>query len=533
MVAVGLLAALSTYGVLVVKKQIFPYPQLLPVARNAFRYVQTVRMGREGYVAAILRKQRVKGAPTETEKTIETSQLPLKLKFLWLGATPGFPEGGGAVADIGKNLVVMSRTGTFYKVSNGRLEQLDYGLFPNRIDDYILSSKAGLNSDAMRAHALAYDAVNSRLVVGYTRYVSPEFNRFVISALPVDPVTLQKRGEWKDLFESENVVSSYASQAGAGRVIISKGKIFFSTGYAEVPTTLNGKKVPAAQNPNSSFGKMFEFDLQTGELRQLSMGHRNVQGIAVSSDGDLLAAEQGPEGGDEINLIKEGKNYGWPYTTYGTDYGHYSYTPEIAAPKGFVAEDPVYAFVPSVGLSPIHTMKGFHPRWEGNIMAGSLKSQSLFRLVFKAGRVIISEPIWIGHRIRDITQSPATSMVLLTDDSYLIFVTVDEDALRNDKRDAGYNFEPKLVRCLVCHHFEQTTPSSTAPSLAHVIGRKIGGDTFPRYSSAFQHAQGVWDEDKLAKFILDPQTVVPGTAMPKLGLSESEAVDIAKILARQ
>jgi glucose/arabinose dehydrogenase len=520
------------YAYLFVHNKVFPYSQVAPVGRDVVRYVKTIRMGRDGYVQAELKKQSAQASGDASDRTLETSQLPLKLKFFSLAKVPGFPEGGGAVADVGNTLIVMSRTGEFYRMSGDHLEKLDYGSFPNGLKDYVLSSKTVLTSDAFRAHSLAYDAVTGRLVVGYTRYASPTTNTFVVSTLVVDPHTLQKKGAWKDLFESEPVASSYTSQAGSGRVIVEKGKIYFATGYAEVETKLNGVSVPATQNPNSSLGKVFEIDPATGKPHQLSMGHRNVQGMAVSGQ-DLLATEQGPQGGDEINLIKEGKNYGWPYTTYGTDYGAYTWASQSPVPKGFSSEEPIYAFVPSISISPMRTITGFQPKWDGDLLVGSLKAQSLFRIVYKQGRVIVSEPVWIGHRIRDIVQSPADRIVLLTDDSYLIFVTVDEDALRGNRRDAGYNFEPKLARCLVCHQFELSTPSSLAPSLAHVVGRKVGGDTFTRYSTAMQHAGGSWDVEKLSRFIADPQSVVPGTAMPKLGLSGSDASDIAKILARQ
>ena len=531
-VAGVLLLGILSYGYFFAEDKIFPYSQVAPVARDAIRYVKTVRMGRDDYVKAELKKQSATALGDISDRTVETSQLPLKLKFVWLGKLSGFPEGGGALVDVNKTLIVMSRLGDFYRMSGGRLEKLDYGTFPNGLKDYILSSKTVLTSDAMRAHSLAYDATNSRIIVGYTRYVSPELNKFVVSTLAIDPNTQQKKGVWKDIFETESVASSYTSQAGGGRVIVVKDKIYFSTGYAEAPTILNGKSVPATQNPNSSLGKVFEVDLKTNKTHWVSMGHRNVQGLTVS-DGDLLATEQGPQGGDEINLIKEGKNYGWPYQTYGTEYGAYNFVPETPVPRGFESEEPIYAFVPAISISPIRTVTGFQPRWDGNLIVGSLKAQSLFRIVYKLGRVIVSEPIWIGHRIRDIAQSPGNRIVLLTDDSYLIFLTVDDDALRGNKRDAGYNFEPKLQRCLVCHQFEPSTPSSLAPSLAHVVGRRIGGDTFARYSSALQHAKGTWNIDNLSKFIANPQSVVPGNQMPNLGLSDSEASDIAKILSRQ
>jgi glucose/arabinose dehydrogenase len=115
-------------------------------------------------------------------------------------------------------------------------------------------------------------------------------------------------------------------------VIVDKGRIYFSTGYAVVPTNLDRKSVPATQNPNSSLGKIFEIGPGTDRPRQPALGFRNVQGLAVLRQ-DLPATEQGPEGGDELNLIKEGKNYGWPYVTYGTNYSAYDYAPETAAKR--------------------------------------------------------------------------------------------------------------------------------------------------------------------------------------------------------
>lgn len=525
-ILIAVVLALSVGGPLLVKN-----PVARSVAHDAVRAFKVAVHGQDAYVKKTLEAQAAPAAAPDSPPVIETSRLPIRQRYISLGK--GFPAAGGGLARVNGQLVVMSRTGDFYKVESGQLVKLDFGTFPNHIDEYIVHSNAPLTGDTLRAHSVSYDEASQRLFVGFTRYVSPSANRFVVSSLLLDPATLQKKSEWKTEFETEDVNSKANSQAGGGRVLVDHGKLYFSVGYADDTSSSDGSHLPGAQNPKSSFGKIYEMDIAAHQVKKLSLGHRNVQGIAVTADGQVLATEHGPQGGDEINLIREGGNYGWPYRTYGTDYGSYKFDSGFQVPPNLATVEPMYAFVPSIAISPIIQLAGFHPEWDGNLLVGSLKAQSLFRVMFKEGRVLFSEPVWIGHRIRDMLQVPGQGIVLLTDDSLLIYLTVDEELLKKDVKNAGYNFEPKLQRCLVCHHFEQSTPSSLAPSLAHLLGRRIGGDTgFGRYSDAMRKATGTWDEARLAQYIQDPQTVVPGATMPNLGLSKSEAEDIAKILVK-
>ena len=124
---------------------------------------------------------------------------------------------------------------------------------------------------------------------------------------------------------SEPVDSNYTSQAGAGRLYIDNDDLYFSVGYSEKNTKDNGRDVPASQNTKSNLGKIFKYHIPTKKIQMVSLGHRNVQGIAKANNGDILATEQGPQGGDEINLIRSDLNYGWPFHTYGTNYGSYKY----------------------------------------------------------------------------------------------------------------------------------------------------------------------------------------------------------------
>ena len=95
---------------------------------------------------------------------------------------------------------------------------------------------------------------------------------------------------------------------------------------------------------------------------------------------------------------------------------------------------PLFAWVPSIAVSQLIEVNNFHERWNGDLLVGSLKASSLYRLRLEAGRVLYSEPIWIGQRIRDITETTNGIIVLWTDDTQLLFVTVDKDQLALNRR---------------------------------------------------------------------------------------------------
>lgn len=87
-----------------------------------------------------------------------------------------------------------------------------------------------------------------------------------------------------------------------------------------------------------------------------------------------------------------------------------------------------------------------------------------------------------------------------------------------------------MAKCTVCHGFEQTTPSSKAPTLRNVFGREIAGDTFLHYSKGLSSMKGVWDGQRLGQFLKDPASFSPGTLMPKIDLTSDELSEIVQIL---
>jgi aldose sugar dehydrogenase len=140
-----------------------------------------------------------------------------------------------------------------------------------------------------------------------------------------------------------------------------------------------------------------------------SYGHRNVQGLVLQpGTGALWASEHGPWGGDEVNLIQPGRNYGWPLVTYGCEYttcakiGEGTSKPGTEPPRAWWGPDSV----PPTAMTFLTSDR--YPQWKGQLFVGALHGPSLTRLRVEGDRVLEKEPMWAGvyRRIRDIKQGP-------------------------------------------------------------------------------------------------------------------------------
>ncbi|MBO0341559.1 MAG: PQQ-dependent sugar dehydrogenase [Bacteroidota bacterium] len=137
-----------------------------------------------------------------------------------------------------------------------------------------------------------------------------------------------------------------------------------------------------------------------------SYGHRNPQGLTLHpTTGVLWEHEHGPRGGDEINIIQKGKNYGWPIITYGINYSGTEITDETSRPG---MEQPLYQWTPSIapsGMTFVTSDK--YPKWKGNLLVGSLAFQYLERLELKDNKVVYREKLLDGMgRLRNVRQAP-------------------------------------------------------------------------------------------------------------------------------
>lgn len=146
-----------------------------------------------------------------------------------------------------------------------------------------------------------------------------------------------------------------------------------------------------------------------------SYGHRNIQGLTFDPiSGQIWATEHGSKGGDELNLIRAGKNYGWPIVTYSREY----FGPEISSERSRPGmEDPKVVWTPSIAPSGLAFYRGDRfPAWKGDLFAGGLVSQDVRHIDLDAnGNVVSQQSIDIGQRVRDVRQGPDGLLYVLTD----------------------------------------------------------------------------------------------------------------------
>jgi glucose/arabinose dehydrogenase len=178
--------------------------------------------------------------------------------------------------------------------------------------------------------------------------------------------------------------------------------------------------------PDGSIPKDNPFVGREGARPEIwTLGHRNVLGAALDAQGRLWIGEMGPRGGDELNLVQKGKDYGWPTIGYGEEYDG---RPIHASPQGPGMEQPVYYWDPVISPSGMVIYSGdLFPEWKGNVFLGGLSSQALVRLVLKDDRVVGEERLLhdLRSRIREVVQGPDGALYLLTDasDGKLLKVT--------------------------------------------------------------------------------------------------------------
>jgi glucose/arabinose dehydrogenase len=206
-------------------------------------------------------------------------------------------------------------------------------------------------------------------------------------------------------------------QAGDGNLLVTLGEHFTYRDEAQNLGNHLGKLIRIA--PDGSAPKDNPFVGRADAKPEIwSYGHRNAQGLAVNpATGDLWEIEHGPRGGDEVNIIGKGKNYGWPVIGYGIDYSGAKIHESTARPG---MEQPVKYWVPSIAPSGMafYTAKLF-PKWSGSLFTGALAGRMLVRLSLNGNTVTGEERLLqnLNERIRDVRQGPDGALWLLTDNS--------------------------------------------------------------------------------------------------------------------
>lgn len=531
---IGLISAAAFAGYLVAQYRLPPYTLVRSIEQPMRDYYRGLFPDRGSAVPSA---------------ALESIFIPLKSQSV---EVPVARKGdGGAVGSFGDDVILLTHEGgLFAATSASDLTVLDIEPPENGFDDY--AAFAASDPGAEFKHELGYLRYNAiieyataserGLAISYTEY-NPTENCFLtaVALLPIDAgdnirMVSTAAADWRVVFRTEpclplkamfNAIEGH--MAGGRLAARSPSLLYLGSGDYH----WDGVFAPEAlsQNPDNSYGKVIEIDLASGASRQVSKGHRNMQGVTTDQQGRIWVVEHGVRGGDELNLVREGGDYGWPTQTLGTSYDKTPWPMASSYGRHDLFEPPVFAWLPSVATSSLTLVDGFHKSWDGDLLVGSLRDQSLHRVRITGDRLMFAERIPIGERIRDVHQHNDGRIVFWTDRKTLHFLEPADSRYRSefvDQHIAALDYDEAdrarvaaaVTACMECHDFG-SVGGAGAPALGAVYEADLGDGGFSNYSDAFRNASGIWTRERLLAFIDDPQSVVPGTSMPEPSIGDA------------
>ncbi|HKO89661.1 MAG TPA: PQQ-dependent sugar dehydrogenase, partial [Polyangiaceae bacterium] len=272
--------------------------------------------------------------------------------------------------------------------------------------------------------AVGPDYATSGLI--YWSYYEPRTggNGLAVARGKLNDVAAPSVSNVQVLFRMMPTLDSTA-HAGGALVFAPDGKLFITLGERSV---LEGRM--QAQKLESHFGKVVRinpdgsvpddnpFRTTDGAKPEIwTRGHRNVLGAALDAKGRLWVSEMGPKGGDELNLVERGKDYGWPTIGYGEEYNGSPIHPSTTAAG---MEQPVYYWDPVIAPGGMTIYSGaLFPEWKSDVFISGLASTALIRLMLRNDKVVGEERLLTDRRarIRDVVQGPEGALYMLTDEA--------------------------------------------------------------------------------------------------------------------
>ena len=503
-------------------------------------------------------------AQRETEplaESIATNLLRLKKVTYNRANAAGLGGFGGGLVMVRGNVLGVDRSGTFFIYrSPGIIRTMSLRLDMNT-PEFVRYLQAQVPDELTRAQALrnhrvlgiaARDTNNEvhLFVSHYFWHSGPSAKSFRISRLIVRDVATLLAGRLEaappageTIYESTPLIefslsepSPFTTNHSGGRMVFDpEGRLFVGIGDHRFDGVAASHA--ASQDDTSSYGKILMIDPNPREVLVYARGIRNPQGLMIDRDGTLWETEHGPKGGDELNRIVEGENYGWPWVTYGTDDNVFEWplSKRQGRHEGYAA--PIYSWIPSIGISNLIQVNHAPAAWDGDFLVSSLNFATLFRVRITEGRVVFAEPIRVGERVRDLVQMADGAILLWLDSGHFIElheVPAGESMLpvplTADEQERGLG--RILNQCAGCHEFGPAIPETKAPRLWGVLGRKIGESGFRATSDALKAKQGAWNETSLKAFLSDPQAFAPGTNMPGVPMDAGSMDAVVAYLKR-
>lgn len=416
-----------SYGILVGRFKAFPYHDLREVWFTAVE-----KFG--GGMASPVEKVASSGVGSFS---VETEWLEMSgKKYNITGKVNLHARGGGLTKINGKIIGVDSKGGFFNYNYGGEINEIDinidmnYGRFVNYVRDKNLPSGS---KQWFRVLDIASNSVGGdvKIYLFHHYWKSGIKGKVVrVSVLNLESIEEVIEGKsvdgdgWRVIYESSPPIyfgdppyRPMISNHTGGRVYVkNRGTLLASLGDYHM-NGVDHEGSPVSQDDTSSYGKILEIDVESGRSNVLAKGVRNPQGLHIDGEGKIWETEHGPYGGDELNLIEKGKNYGWPYVTYGRSEGG-EWPHKVRTHNEYVR--PRYIFEPRTGISNLIEVSERPAQWDGDLLVSSLAGQKLFRIRIRGNRVIHVEPVEVGERIRDLVQTEDGSFVLFADNARFI-----------------------------------------------------------------------------------------------------------------
>lgn len=465
---------------------------------------------------------------------------------------------GGALTSFGDELIVLRWDGQIFTVKDGAVRSTEIRGPENGLSAYMSDAQSKYSEMTHVFTAFRYNDIlyarnenGQYLFLSYTEYLAEsECYGNTIAKLELAASTQSiteiaiAPEDWSVIFRSQpclplkSVGQALEGHMAGGRVDFqAPNKIILGSGEYH----WDGIRAPRAiaQDDDFDYGKVITINIDTGDSTTLSRGHRNMQGVVVADDGQIWVTGHGARGGDELNRVKRGADYGWPATTLGTRYNTLPWPTEGRYGHHDGAyEKPVYAWLPSIATSGLTQISGFHEAWDGDLLISTFASRGLSRVRIVDGRALFAEDISIGERIRYVQQHTDGRIALWTDSSKVMLLSPAKAGYGNDYIEGKIEYlslaerESSELRmivdgCLECHDLSGSNADRPS-SLAMMHGKPLGENAIS--SPALRAAGGQWTQTHLSDFIECPECVVPGTFMQNQNLSSEQAGNVASLL---
>ena len=478
---------------------------------------------------------------------------------------------GGAIEPMDDDLLVVSPKGGVALIDpQGRMTVVD-GRVPMNLDAARQAmTPLQLERFVVRGALLMRRPTNRwELFVTHHRFME-ECIRFGLSS-----AMIERRGEiawvssWRALFDVDSCFAPRQFSGGhmAGGTMLADGQehLLVAFGDHELPDP-GGEGLHPSQASDTMWGKLLRVEIRTGAVEVLASGLRNPSGLARDRAGNLWEVEHGPLGGDELNLMLPGSNYGWPKVSYGLRYDQTAIWKVTEASRHEGHAKPVFSWVPSPAVSAlvVNDERAF-PVWRDDLLVGSLHG-SLFRLRRDGTTVRYVERIPLDVPVRDMAWLPNKRLaVLVAGQRRVLFLspftypycdadsrrkahmhvysggcaewTADEDAEAfTSSSESGASgaagAELFQAECSACHRLDAEEHGAAGPHLHGLLGRDVGAVSGYGFSVGFGLLNDiVWSPSTLAWFLANPNEFAPGTTMPSQNLEQEEIRAIVDFIA--